>query len=114
MCSGRGPRWVDHNTWRVYNVVKIRFRRIAKRAIGDQLNMEAIIRNSPAKLIVGGRAILNRATISHHDHARGKIKIIPRKTTTARVLVRSYAVLARQNRAEDVRPWAIIIIMAPE
>lgn len=38
---------------------------------------------------------------------------MPRRRIIVRLLVRSYIVLARQNKAEDVRPWAIIIVMAP-
>ena len=39
---------------------------------------------------------------------------IPRMAINIRVFVRSYSMLARQNSIEEVRPWAIIRIIAPE
>lgn len=39
---------------------------------------------------------------------------IPRMAINIRVFVRSYNMLARQNSIEEVRPWAIIRIIAPE
>lgn len=103
-----------HKTYKVYAVVKIKFITTKIKVTGDQLNREVIIRNSPAKLIEGGRAILKRAIISHHAQPSGKSKIIPRIIIIVREFVRSYAVFARQNSADDESPWAIIMIVAPE
>lgn len=50
---------------------------------------------------------------NHHRPVNGKISSAPRRRIIVRLLVRSYIVLARQNKADDVRPWAIIIVMAP-
>lgn len=98
----------------MYAVVKIKFKATVKKAIGDQLNKDIIIRSSPKKFIVGGNAILNNAIVNHQDQAKGKIINVPRKIIIVRVFVRSYDVLAKQKRAEDVRPCVIIIIIAPE
>lgn len=80
---------------------------------GDQLNMAVIINISPIRLGNGGRARLARLAMNHHTAVRGKIICRPRARIIVRLWVRSYAVLARQNRAEDTRPWAIIRIIAP-
>lgn len=95
-------------------MVKIRLRTTTIKAIGDQLKSVIIISNSAIKFGVGGRAMLNKIMASHQAEANGKISIDPRSKIIVRLFVRSYAVLARQNKAEDVNPWAIIIIIAPE
>lgn len=72
-----------------------------------------IISSSLAKFTEGGRAILNNRIESHHKAAKGKINRAPRRRIIVRLLVRSYIVLAKQNNAEDVSPWAIIMVIAP-
>lgn len=70
--------------------------------------------SSPIKLGSGGSARLARLAMNHHTAVRGKITCSPRARTIVRLWVRSYAVLARQNNAEDTSPWAIIKMIAPE
>lgn len=70
-------------------MVKIKFKVTIRKAMGDQLNREVIIRSSPRKLVVGGNAMLNIAINNHHDQARGKINAVPRRIIIARELVRS-------------------------
>lgn len=82
--------------------------------MGDQLKREIIISSSLIKFGVGGIAMLNKIIVNHQALARGKISMEPRRRIMVRLFVRSYAVLARQNSAEDVSPWAIIITIAPE
>ena len=69
--------------------MKIRLRATIKKATGDQLKSETMISTSPAKLIEGGMAKLNKAIISHHAPARGKINITPRSRIIVRLFVRS-------------------------
>lgn len=69
--------------------MKIRFRATIRKAIGDQLKREIIIRTSPAKLIDGGRAILNKIIVNHQAPARGKISRAPRRRIIVRLFVRS-------------------------
>lgn len=69
--------------------MKIRLRATTRKARGDQLKSETIISTSPAKLIVGGRAILRSIIISHQAPARGKIIIVPRSRIIVRLFVRS-------------------------
>lgn len=59
---------------------------------------------SPAKFTDGGRAMLNSKMASHQSPVSGKMINAPRRRIIVRLLVRSYMVLARQNRADDVRP----------
>lgn len=80
---------------------------------GDQLYMAEIISSSPIKLGSGGRARFARFMINHQVAVSGRSSCIPRASTMVRLWVRSYVVLARQNRADDTRPWAIIKIIAP-
>lgn len=68
---------------------------------------------SPIKLGVGGRAKLEADADSHQMVVRGAINFKPRFRARVRVNVRSYERLARQNKAEEINPWAIININAP-
>lgn len=70
--------------------------------------------SSPIRFGRGGSAKFARLATNHHTAASGKITCSPRARTIVRLWVRSYAVLARQNSAEDARPWAIIKMIAPE
>lgn len=55
-----------------------------------------------------------RLAISQYEVIRGMALCIPRMAINIRVFVRSYSMLARQNSIEEVRPWAIIKMTAPE
>lgn len=81
---------------------------------GDQLNRVVMIMSSPIRLGRGGSARLARFARNHQVAVRGKITCNPRARIIVRLWVRSYAVLARQNSAEDTSPWAIIKMIAPE
>jgi len=81
---------------------------------GDQPNRVVIIMISPIRLGRGGSAKFARLAMNHHTAASGKITCSPRARIIVRLWVRSYAVLARQNSAEDTSPWAIIKMIAPE
>lgn len=86
---------------------------VKARVHGDQLNIAVMIRSSPIRLGRGGSARFARLARNHHVAVRGKIICKPRARIIVRLCVRSYVVLARQNRAEDTRPCAIIRMMAP-
>lgn len=88
----------------MYAVVKTKFMATKMKAGEDQLYKVAIIKSSPTKLTDGGRAILNSRIESHHRPASGEISKAPRRRIIVRLLVRSYIVFARQNKAEDVSP----------
>lgn len=70
-------------------MVKTRLRATIRKAIGDQLNRESIMRTSPAKLMEGGRPILRSIIINHHAPVRGKMRSIPRRRIMVRLFVRS-------------------------
>lgn len=61
----------------------------------------------------GGRARFIRVARSHQAAASGKMIWVPWSKIKVRELVRSYEVLARQNRAEETRPCEIIRIIDP-
>lgn len=110
---GTGPRWVMRNMQSEQPaVIKVP---APVRAIvqGDQLNKEVIIISSPIKLGRGGRARLARLAINHQAAISGSIICMPRARSMVRLCVRSQLVLARQNRADEVNPWAIMRISAP-
>lgn len=86
---------------------------VITRVQGDQLNMAVMMRSSPIRLGKGGRARLARLAINHQVAVRGRISCMPRASTIVRLWVRSYVVFARQNRADDTRPWAIMRMIAP-
>lgn len=48
-----------------------------------------IMRSSPTRLIVGGRARLVRLAISHHAAIRGRIVCSPRASSMVRLWIRS-------------------------
>jgi len=65
------------------------------------------------KLIVKGPAKFITISINHNAVKRGialKSPLLPKRL---RVCLRSYIMLAPLNIPEDVKPWAIIIHMAP-
>lgn len=86
---------------------------VISRVQGDQLNIAVMIISSPMRLGRGGRARFARFEINHQVAVRGKISCNPRAKIIVRLCVRSYVVLAKQNKAEETRPWAIIKIRAP-
>lgn len=65
------------------------------------------------RLIVGGAAMFAHEKRNHHNDKIGAVIRIPPVNTTLRVCVVSYVMFARQNIAEDTRPWAIIIARPP-
>lgn len=73
-----------------------------------------IIISSPIRLGNGGSARFARLAMNHQAVVSGKITCNPRASIIVRLWVRSYAVLAKQNSAEDTNPWAIIKMIAPE
>jgi hypothetical protein len=50
---------------------------------------------------------------NHHIVIEGPTHIRPLVKKILRVLVISYDMLAKENRAEDLNPWAIIIVSDP-
>lgn len=72
-----------------------------------------IIRSSPTNFGVGGRPKLDTHAIIHHKVSNGVTNLNPRVIERVRVPLRSYNSLAKQNRAEDINPCAIISISAP-
>lgn len=86
---------------------------VKTRVHGDQLNRAVMITSSPIRLGRGGSAKFARFDKNHQTAVRGKIICSPRAKIIVRLWVRSYVVLARQNRADDTRPWAIISTRAP-
>jgi len=65
------------------------------------------------RLIDGGAAILAAVNINHHIVIIGLIIINPLVRNILRVSVISYDRFAIINNAEDLRPWATIIISLP-
>lgn len=59
---------------------------------------------SPIRLGEGGRPSFEAHIRSHHMVLNGKISFSPRVIDRVRVLLRSYTVLARENRAEETNP----------
>lgn len=55
----------------------------------DQLNVDVIIKSSPIKLIVGGRAMFIKLASSHHVVISGKMSCRPRARSIVRLCVRS-------------------------
>lgn len=62
---------------------------VTRMVVFDQLNNEAIIDNSPMRLMVGGRAILVRLAESHHRVISGSRSCIFRVRIKIRLFVRS-------------------------
>jgi hypothetical protein len=72
--------------------------------------MIAVIKKiSLIKLILGGAAILAQQNINHQNAIVGIMVNIPFVNTILRVIVMEYLMFAIQNKADDLRPWAIII-----
>lgn len=69
---------------------------------------------SLSKLIDGGAAILHAVNMNHHIDIIGVMVIRPLVRNILRVLVISYDIFARINRAEEHSPWATMIIRAPD
>lgn len=65
------------------------------------------------RLMDGGAAILAAVKINHHIDIVGPTDINPFVRNILRVLVISYDMFAKIKRAEDLRPWAIIMARAP-
>jgi len=75
--------------------------------------IEVIKKISLIKLIDGGAAILEAANRNHHNDIIGAPVISPLVKYILRVWVTSYLRLAKIKRADELNPWAIIIINAP-
>jgi len=80
----------------------------------DQPNKDKITKSSLTRLGRGGRARFARIVISHHAVVRGRTACMPRIRASVRVWFRSYVLLAKQKRAEEVSPCANIKRVAPE
>jgi hypothetical protein len=65
------------------------------------------------KLIDGGAAIFQAVNKNHQADKIGNEVMIPLVKYMLRVCVISYVRFARINRADEHRPWAIIIISPP-
>lgn len=70
-------------------------------------------RISLKRLMVGGAAMLVMERRNHHRAMNGEIMASPLEMYRLRVLVVSYVMFAMANRAEEDRPWAIIMKIAP-
>jgi hypothetical protein len=68
---------------------------------------------SLSKFKDGGAAMLAASNRNHHIESDGLNDIMPLVRNDLRVWVIEYDTLARINRAEEDRPCAIIIIIAP-
>lgn len=76
----------------------------------DIIDVISII--SLRRLIDGGAAIFAAVNINHHIVIIGVMAISPLVRNILRVWVNSYDRFAMINSADDLRPWAIIIIRA--
>lgn len=79
----------------------------------DLLSAAVIRVISLSRLIDGGAAIFAAVNKNHHIDIIGLMVINPLVKNILRVWVISYDRFAIINRAEDLRPWATIIISAP-
>lgn len=70
----------------------------------DQLSITFIIVISAIKLREGGAAIFLILSKNHHKVILGKMFISPRLISNLRLPVRSYTMLARQNKPEEAKP----------
>jgi len=99
--------------WREYIAVK----NLTKPSRGmnhiDLARVAVIKVISLRRLIDGGAAILAAVNINHHIVIIGLITINPLVRNILRVWVISYDRFAIINNAEDLRPWANIIIRLP-
>lgn len=71
-------------------------------------------RSSPKRLRVGGAAILAVAATNHHKQVAGSKARKPFLRKSLRVLVDSWRIPAKENSAGEDRPWASIIVNAPD
>lgn len=78
----------------------------------DRIDVINII--SLNRLIDGGAAMFAHTNKNHHIEITGVAVSIPLVKVILRVLVISYEMFASTNRADEHKPWAIIIISAPE
>lgn len=67
---------------------------------------------SPIRLIEGGAAIFAADSVNHIIVISGNRFRSPLVKNKLRVWVASYVLFARENIAEEHRPWAIIIVRA--
>lgn len=74
---------------------------------------EEIKKISLIRLIVGGADIFAAVNKNHHKVIIGATAIIPFVKNILRVCVISYLMFAIINNADELKPWAIIIIRAP-
>lgn len=65
---------------------------------------------SLSRLILGGAAMLAQQNINHHIDRAGMITKSPLVRVTLRVFVIAYVMFAIQNSAEELSPWASIIV----
>lgn len=72
-----------------------------------------IRRISLKRLIDGGAAMFIQANINHIMDILGRTDSTPLVIAILRVWNISYLIFAMQNRAEELRPWAIIIPRLP-
>lgn len=79
----------------------------------DHFIREVNIIISPIRFGDGGSPKFDAHIKSHHMVLKGKISFSPRVIARVRVPFRSYTVLARENRADETSPWAIINMRAP-
>lgn len=86
---GSFPCWTVKNIYREYVAVRRVPAPVIRIVILDQLKIEEMIKSSPVRLIVGGRAIFIRLATSHHVVIRGRISCRPRASNMVRVCVRS-------------------------
>jgi len=66
------------------------------------------------RFIDGGAAMLAANMRNHHMDIVGVIAIIPLVRNDLRVCVSLYEILAKINSADEHKPWAIIISIAPD
>lgn len=72
-----------------------------------------IRRISLSRLIDGGAAMFAPVNRNHQRVIEGATHSNPLVKKMLRVLVISYDILARENKAEDLNPWAIIMVREP-
>lgn len=99
--------------WREY--IAVRKLTSAKRGINiiDFVSVVVIKVISLSKLIDGGAAMLAAVNKNHHIVIIGLIVMRPLVRNILRVWVISYDKFAIINRAEELSPWATIIIKLP-
>jgi hypothetical protein len=81
---------------------------------GENDRIAMIRRISLNRLIEGGAAILAALNRNHQRAIYGEIIASPFVMYNLRVLVDSYVIFAIAKSAEEERPWAIIIKVAPK